>query len=78
MQAVHAGAGWRRAGQRNIGVIQMIHVRADVINDRHYIDITKLRPIARLAGASYAYVHETFNMVRPVYDSATGKVEPLR
>src|SRR5215211_3629665 len=61
-----------------IGVIQMIHVRADIINDRHYIDITKLRPIARLAGASYAYVHETFDMVRPVYDKATGQVEPPR
>jgi flavin reductase (DIM6/NTAB) family NADH-FMN oxidoreductase RutF len=61
-----------------IGVIQMIHVRSDVINERHYIDITKLRPIARLAGASYAYVHETFDMVRPVYDPAIGKVEPPR
>jgi len=59
-----------------IGVIHMIHMRADVINDRHYIDITKLRPIARLAGASYAYVHETFDMVRPIYDKATGKIEP--
>ena len=61
-----------------IGVIQLIHVRADIINERHYIDITKLRPIGRLAGASYAYVHETFDMVRPVYDKATGKVEPSR
>jgi flavin reductase (DIM6/NTAB) family NADH-FMN oxidoreductase RutF len=61
-----------------IGVIEMIHVRADVINERHHIDITKLRPIARLAGASYAYVHETFDMLRPVYDKATGKVEPPR
>jgi flavin reductase (DIM6/NTAB) family NADH-FMN oxidoreductase RutF len=61
-----------------IGVIHMIHVRADVSNDRHYIDIMKLRPIARLAGASYAYVHETFDMVRPVYDKPTRKVEPPR
>jgi flavin reductase (DIM6/NTAB) family NADH-FMN oxidoreductase RutF len=58
-----------------IGVIQLIHVRSDVINERHYIDIMKLRPIARLAGASYAYVHETFDMVRPVYDKVTGKVD---
>jgi flavin reductase (DIM6/NTAB) family NADH-FMN oxidoreductase RutF len=59
-----------------IGVIHMIHVRGDVINTQYYIDITNLRPIARLAGASYAYVHETFDMARPVYDHATGKVEP--
>jgi flavin reductase (DIM6/NTAB) family NADH-FMN oxidoreductase RutF len=59
-----------------IGVIHMIHVRDDVINTQHHIDIMNLRPIARLAGASYAYVHETFDMARPVYDTATGKVEP--
>jgi flavin reductase (DIM6/NTAB) family NADH-FMN oxidoreductase RutF len=58
-----------------IGVIQLIHVRADVVNERHHIDITKLRPIARLAGASYAYVHDTFDMTRPVYNIATGKAE---
>ena len=58
-----------------VGTIQMIHVRSDTIDERYHIDITKLRPIARLAGASYAYVHETFDMVRPVYNQATGKAE---
>jgi flavin reductase (DIM6/NTAB) family NADH-FMN oxidoreductase RutF len=58
-----------------IGVIQMIHARTDIIDERHHIDITKLRPIARLAGTGYAYVHNTFDMVRPVYNKATGKVE---
>src|SRR4051812_5169164 len=53
-----------------IGTIHMLHVRADVIDAQHHIDITMLRPIARLAGASYAYVHETFDMARPVYDPA--------
>ena len=61
-----------------IGVIQMMHIRSDIIDERHHIDITKLRPIARLAGAAYAYVHDTFDMVRPVYDKATGKIEPPR
>jgi flavin reductase (DIM6/NTAB) family NADH-FMN oxidoreductase RutF len=61
-----------------IGVIQMMHIRSDIIDERHRVDITKLRPIARLAGAGYAYVHDTFDMVRPVYDKATGKVEPPR
>jgi len=59
-----------------IGAIQMIYVRSDIIDERRHIDITKLRPIARLAGAGYAYVHDTFDMVRPVYDKATGRVEP--
>ena len=61
-----------------IGVIQMMHIRSDIIDERYRVDITKLRPIARLAGAGYAYVHDTFDMVRPVYDKATGKVEPPR
>jgi flavin reductase (DIM6/NTAB) family NADH-FMN oxidoreductase RutF len=61
-----------------IGVIQMMHIRSDIIDERHRVDIMKLRPIARLAGAGYAYVHDTFDMVRPVYDKATGKVEPPR
>ena len=59
-----------------IGVIQMIHVRSDIIDERHHIDITKLYPIARLAGAGYAYVHDTFDMIRPVYNKATGSIEP--
>jgi flavin reductase (DIM6/NTAB) family NADH-FMN oxidoreductase RutF len=58
-----------------IGVIQMIHVRSEIVDERHHIDITKLRPIARLAGSGYAYVHETFDMVRPVYNKSTGKAE---
>lgn len=61
-----------------IGVIQMMHIRSDIIDERHRIDITKLRPIARLAGAGYAYVHDIFDMVRPVYNKATGKIEPPR
>ncbi|HEU5102277.1 MAG TPA: flavin reductase family protein [Roseiflexaceae bacterium] len=58
-----------------IGVIQMIHVRTDIISERRYIDITKLRPVARLAGSSYAYVHETFDMIRPAYNESTGEIE---
>jgi hypothetical protein len=51
-------------------------VRADIINEQYHIDITKLRPVARLAGSSYAYVHETFDMIRPVYNPSTGQIEP--
>lgn len=59
-----------------IGVVQLLHVRADIIDQRHHIDIIKLRPVARLAGSSYAYVHETFDMIRPVYNESTGRAEP--
>ena len=35
-----------------------------LVDERRRIDISRLRPIGRLAGASYAYVHETFDMPR--------------
>jgi flavin reductase (DIM6/NTAB) family NADH-FMN oxidoreductase RutF len=59
-----------------VGVVQMIHARDDIINDRNHVDIMKMRPIARLAGSGYAYVHETFEMPRPVFNKITGQVEP--
>lgn len=58
-----------------IGTIALLHVRDDIIDARHHIDIQKLRPIGRLAGAGYAYVHETFDMPRPRYNRETGQVE---
>jgi flavin reductase (DIM6/NTAB) family NADH-FMN oxidoreductase RutF len=59
-----------------VGVIQLIHVRSDLIDERYHIDIKKMQPIARLAGSGYAYVHETFEMVRPVYTPDTMQAEP--
>lgn len=58
-----------------VGAIALIHVRDDIIDARNRIDIHKLRPIARLAGAGYAYVHETFEMPRGRYNPQTGQVE---
>jgi flavin reductase (DIM6/NTAB) family NADH-FMN oxidoreductase RutF len=58
-----------------VGTIALLHVRDDLVDERHRIDITKLRPIGRLAGASYTYVHETFEMARGTYNPATGQVE---
>lgn len=58
-----------------VGTVELLHVRDDLIDERHRIDITGLRPIGRLAGASYAYVHETFAMARGSYNPATGEVD---
>ena len=58
-----------------VGTVALIHVRDDLVDARHRVDIRKLRPIARLAGSSYAYVHDTFEMVRGRYNPATGEVE---
>jgi flavin reductase (DIM6/NTAB) family NADH-FMN oxidoreductase RutF len=59
-----------------IGTITHFVIRDDIIDERHRIDVHKLRPIARLAGSSYAYVHETFELTRRRYNRETGQLEP--
>lgn len=55
-------------GAAVFGEVQAIHARDDVYRDG-YIDLEALRPIGRLAGASYTRVNNTFNMPRvPVPD----------
>ncbi len=61
-----------------LGEVLLMHVRDEIINDRYHIDIQKLRPIGRLAGSDYAYVHETFSIVRGHYDPVSDTVVPLK
>lgn len=58
-----------------VGRILLAHVRDDLIDERHRIDLQKLQPIGRLAGNDYAYVHETFSMARPRFNAETEKAE---
>lgn len=61
-----------------IGQILVAHVRDDLddmIDARHRVDLHKLQPVARLAGNDYAYVRETFTLVRPKFNSETGMIE---
>jgi len=58
-----------------IGTIALFHLRDDLVDTRHHVDIRGLRPIARLAGSGYAYVHETFEMLRGRYNARTGDIE---
>lgn len=50
-----------------IGTITHIHINDALLNERNHVDIHKLQPVARLAGNSYAYVHEVFELVRKSY-----------
>lgn len=47
-----------------IGTIVQYHLRQDVYDGR-YINVHTLKPIARLAGASYCPVREVFDIARP-------------
>ena len=49
------------------GEILYYHVRDDVYDAATgRIDITRLKPIGRLAGHQYSYIHDIFEMKRPV------------
>ena len=46
------------------GEVQMIHIRDDLYQENGRISLELLKPIARLAGSSYARVTDTFNLDR--------------
>lgn len=49
-----------------IGTVLGIHVCASVIDEQGAIDITRVKPLARLGYQQYLRVTETFDMPRPV------------
>jgi flavin reductase (DIM6/NTAB) family NADH-FMN oxidoreductase RutF len=66
LQTVPVGTG---AGSATLvlGTVQLVHVREDIIDDRYRIDTHALQPIGRLAGLSYCYVRELFDLKRTPY-----------
>ena len=50
-----------------IGMITHIYIDDALLNERNYIDINRLQPIGRLAGNSYCYVHDIFELIRPKF-----------
>lgn len=57
---------WKPDGGNSmvIGEVVGVHIRDDVITDGR-VDITKIRPIARLGYHDYAVVEQVFSMRRP-------------
>ena len=50
------------------GRIVHIHVNDELLLDDYKVDAGKLKPIGRLAGTTYSYVRELFDLKRPVYE----------
>ena len=50
-----------------VGIVRHIAISDEVIGERNHIDLARLRPVARLSGNNYAYVRETFELVRKQY-----------
>lgn len=69
-QIIQIGSGDHEHGLV-IGDILLMHVRDDII-DGHRIDQDKLMATGRMAGNMYCRTNDRYEMVRPVYDPATG------
>lgn len=61
-----------------IGEVVFLHARDGLVDERARVAPQKLRPIGRLAGSDYTYVHETFAIDRKQYDPVTGEVRPIK
>ncbi|KAH9856838.1 hypothetical protein C2E23DRAFT_809417 [Lenzites betulinus] len=48
-----------------LGLVKLIHVRNDVLNERGVVDFTKFRPVGRLGDISYARVGDAYRLTRP-------------
>ncbi len=63
-QVLYVGEGDVGSGSVVLGTVVRFHVRRDLY-DAGRIDITHLKPVARLAGSAYCPVRETFDLQRP-------------
>ncbi|KIL45431.1 flavin reductase family protein [Jeotgalibacillus soli] len=52
-------------GDLLIGYVTAIHLASGLRDDNGYIQLEKLKPIARLAGSNYAKLGESFSIERP-------------
>lgn len=50
-----------------IGIVDLLHVRDDLLIDSDKIHFGRYRPVGRLAGSGYAYIRELFAVDRAVY-----------
>ena len=66
-QIVSLGSGSHQHGLV-IGQIILMHIRDDIING-HRINHNNLKPTGRLAGNMYCHTSDTFEMIRPTYES---------
>lgn len=65
-QSVQIGDG-EGSGTLVIAEVRHIHVEDRLLDDRMHIDTHTLKPVGRLAGNEYCYVHEIFALDRPKY-----------
>lgn len=64
-QIVDIGPGGAGSGSIVIGQIVYAHIAEEAYSGAHHIDISKIKPVSRLAGTDYAPVREIFSIDRP-------------
>jgi len=56
--------GAKRHNHVIFGEVVLFHFDDTIVNERYYVDVSKLNPIGRLSGALYTRVSDTFKMER--------------
>jgi flavin reductase (DIM6/NTAB) family NADH-FMN oxidoreductase RutF len=65
IQIVPVGEPQPGSGNVVIGRLVYAHILEEAWNSRNHIDISKIKPVSRLAGNDYAPVREVFTLQRP-------------
>jgi hypothetical protein len=58
-----------------LGLVKLIHVRKDVLDEREVVDPAKFRAISRLGGVTFARLGEGFDLPRDRWSEIGGEVE---
>lgn len=56
--------GTRQHDHVVFGEVVLFHFHEGIVNERYYVDVSKLDPIGRLSGSLYTRVLDTFRMER--------------
>ena len=75
MQVIRTNPGEPAGGNVVIGRVVHIYVRDDLINERHHLDPSMLKAIARMGGLGYSTTRQRFEM--PMGEAALA-LDPLR
>lgn len=65
LQIIDVGPGGPGSGKIVLGQVVYAHIDDSVCNEAHHIDVTKVKPVSRLAGTDYAPVRDIFSLARP-------------
>ncbi|CCM06658.1 uncharacterized protein FIBRA_08943 [Fibroporia radiculosa] len=60
-----------------LGLVKYIHIRADMLNARGYVDPVKLRAVGKMGDITYARQGDMFRVPRPTWARDSSRIEEL-